>query len=58
VINKNEIKTNYNQNDNNLLSRLDIEQQYSLLYTLNHDNSHVLSSQNQENILPEIRIVK
>ncbi|CAF3882491.1 unnamed protein product, partial [Rotaria sordida] len=58
VINKKQIQINNNQNDNNLLSRSDIEQQYSLLYTLNCDNSYNLTSQNQENILPDVRIVK
>ncbi|CAF0858498.1 unnamed protein product [Rotaria sordida] len=58
VINKKQIQINNNQNDNNLLSRSDIEQQYSLLYTLNRDNSYNLTSQNQENILPDVRIVK
>jgi len=48
VINKKEMKTNYNQNDNNLLSRSDIEQQYSLLYTLNRNHSHISTSQNEE----------
>jgi hypothetical protein len=37
-----------NKNDNNLLSRSNIEQQYSLLYTLNRNHSHILTSQNEE----------
>jgi hypothetical protein len=50
VINKKEIKTICDSNDN----RSDIEQQY----TLNPNNSHVLTNQNEENIVPEIRIIK
>lgn len=49
VINKKEI------NDNNLLSKSNIEQQCSLLHTFNHDT---VTSQIEENILPEICIVK
>jgi hypothetical protein len=52
VINKKEIKRNY---DHSLLSRSNIEQQCSRLDILNRDNS---TSQNEDNILPEIRFVK
>ncbi|CAF5204708.1 unnamed protein product, partial [Rotaria magnacalcarata] len=55
VINKKDIQINHNHlNDHNLLVRSDIEQQYSL----NCDNSYHSTSQNQENILPEIHIIK
>jgi hypothetical protein len=46
VINKKEIKTICDSNDN----RSDIEH--------NPNNSHVLTNQNEENIVPEIRIIK
>ncbi|CAF0931493.1 unnamed protein product [Rotaria sp. Silwood1] len=57
VINKKEIHYN-NENNHSLLSRSTIEQQYSLLSTFNYDNSHNLTSQNQDDIVPDIRIVK
>ncbi len=58
VINKKEIKRNYDQIDHSLLSRSNIEQQCSRLDIRNRENSYIVTSQNEENILPEIRFVK
>ena len=58
VINKKESNVDYDRNDNSLLSRSNHEQEYALLRILNGDHFDTATSQNEENILPEICIVK
>lgn len=43
------------KNPKNSLPKLDIEQQQ---YSLHYDNSLISTSQNQENALPDIHIIK